>query len=129
MSTFFKACGTAVICLVCSVMLKKYRPEYAALTQAAGAICILLLILPLFASAAQVLNGFTQHLGQGEEYFALFAKACAAACISSLIACECRDTGNGMLAEISMLMGKICVIIIGLPMIKTVLSAIISMLD
>ena len=129
MSVFTKAAGTAVICLICCIILKNVRAEYAVLAGTAGAFCVLLLIIPQIKSAADVLDGFCSRLGEGEEYMAYFAKACAVACISSLISCECRDTGNGTLAQVSELAGKVCIIIIGLPMIKTVLGAIISMLE
>lgn len=129
MNIFAKAAGAGLISLLCSVLLKRLRPEYAVFTAAAGGVCVLLIIIPSLRSAADVLASFSSRLGQGEEYMALFAKACAAACVSSLISCECRDTGNAALAQVSEFAGKVCVLMIGLPMIKTVLGAVISMLD
>jgi len=124
MKTFLQICGTAIIVLTAVITVKQYRPEIALVISAIG--CVLIgigvinIISPEIDYINELLNGFTggkavlQALGIGF--------------ITQSAADICRDSGESSLAAKLELCGKAQILIIAIPMLKSLLSSVSGMI-
>ena len=120
--------GLAVAVAFLAAMLRKYHPEYAlAVTLAAGAV-ILIMVLTQVAPVITRLNALLSAAEGAQEYGAVLFKALGVCLLTQLAADACRDAGENGLAEKASLAGKVCLLLMALPLFEKVASLVTGLI-
>lgn len=125
----FAIIAIGVIGALLSVAVKSYRPEYGIMTGIATGIIILLLITENIFNVAQELQKIVNKTGIDTEYFKITLKVIGISYITQFGVEVCRDAGENAIASKVDAAGKICVMILTIPVISGFLNMIIKMLD
>ncbi len=119
MDIVLKATAFAVIGAVCVVLIKQLRPEISVFVQLAGLFAVLIISAQAMRGAIDFVNGFAKEgIVQG-EYIALLLKALAISVIAKIGSDLCRDSGNNALAFGVELVGRVLILAMCLPMLKS----------
>lgn len=114
--------------LVC-VVLKQYKPEFAAPAAICTGLIILLIVIPQFSSALEYITKITQMGEIGSTYSITIAKALGICIISQLASDTCKDCGQSSLASKVELGGKISVLLISIPMFASLIETVNKLIN
>lgn len=112
----------AIVCAVLVLTLKNTRPEYALLLSIAAGCVILALTLKYLAGIFHVIEEMFSGVGINSEYFVILLKALGICYIAQFAGEVCKDFGQASLSSKIELGGKIAVLLLCLPLIKTVIE-------
>jgi len=112
--------ATAIITAVLAVLVKQYKPEYAALVQLAGAVLIVGAAFRLIPELTGTAESMLSFAGIEGEWMKVLVKALGIAILSELAADVCRDNGSAALAGIVELAGKAAILLLALPLLRAV---------
>lgn len=117
-----------LIALILVLFLRQYRPEYSLIAAvAAGAIIIIFLLLEV-ANPLLELFGLLTSYGIEKELTAYLLKALGICIITKFATELCLDFGQSSLSGKVEMAGKVSILIISLPIIKSILNAGLSLL-
>ena len=118
-----KVCFFAIFCTVTGVIIKHLRPEFSPFVRIAGSAVVSALavsvILPIITYIRSLFEG--SDLG---EYGETVVKALGIAVITHICSDICRDSGEGSAASGVELVGRLEILVLCLPMIDDILSAV-----
>ena len=124
----FGIIAIGVIGAVLSVAVKTYRPEYGIMTGIATGVFIMLLITENIFGVLGDLKEIVEKTGIDIEYFTVILKVIGISYITQFGVELCRDAGENAIASKIDAAGKICVMVLTIPVISGFLNMIISML-
>lgn len=124
----FGIIAIGVIGALLSVSVKSYRPEYGIMTGLATGITVMLLITENIFSAAKELLDIINKTGIDTKYFKIVLKVIGISYITQFGVELCRDAGENAIASKVDAAGKICVMVLTIPVISGFLDIIIKML-
>ena len=120
----FSVIGIAVVAAVLSVILKQWRPEVSLLIGVCAGVLLLSTVLsevrPLIAWFKEV--GATY--GNLNLYFAPLLKVLGVAYLAQFASQVCRDAGESALAMKVEIAGRVTILGLSVPVLKTVLEMI-----
>lgn len=125
----FGIIALGIIGTLLSITLKSYRPEYGIVTGIATGIIIMLLVSENMFNVASELQKLVSKTGIDTEYFKITLKVVGISYITQFGVEICRDAGENAIASKVDAAGKICVMILTIPVISSFLNMIISMLN
>lgn len=128
MTAFIKIAAACITTLLCCAVLRQYKKEYVIVAELAGAAAVLALSLGYARNIIENAREWTRLMGAQAEYFPLLVKALAAAVITQLVCEACRDSGDGLMASVAELAGRLTILILSLPLMRTVLQIAVGML-
>lgn len=118
MDIILKTVIAAVICTVCVLLIKQYRPELSLFAQLAGLMVVLLIGFDVVTKVIE----YSQDILSGglieSAYLTVLLKALAIAIVSKIGGDLCRDSGNSALAFGVELTAKAVILTLTMPMIK-----------
>ena len=112
-----------------SVTLKSYRPEYGLMTGIATGILIILLTTNNFINVINEIGKIVNKTGINTEYFKITLKVIGISYITQFAVEVCKDAGENAIAAKVDADGKICVMLLTIPVISGFLNMIINMLN
>ena len=126
----------AVVAALTALIIRQIKPEYAMFVQLGGVVAVALLLM----SALQDLLGAVQGILQfapigtddssfgGNSAFTMLIKALGI-CVTTQIAADiCRDSGSNSLANIVELGGRLLVLTLTLPMLKSIAELAVGLI-
>lgn len=117
-----------LICLVVTVFLRQYKPEYALLSAGASMVVIAALLFgrlsPLIGELSEMLEGY----GIDDPLTVYLIKVLGICLITRLCFDLCNDFGQSALACKVELTGKAAVVLLSLPLIKEILDCGLALL-
>lgn len=121
--------GIAMVGVVALLILRSYRPEWAPLLR----IAVTVVALGLTLSLVSTIIGYVGELaavtgGVNEEGWSILLKALGVAFLTEVSASVCRDSGEAGLATWVETAGKLEVLLLSFPLIKTVLDTVTEIL-
>lgn len=123
-----KISAIAILTVIFYVLVKQYKPEYGILIQLASGAMILLLLLPEIKSIIDFSEDFFTASLIDRSLFVLLIKALGITILSQFAADVCRDNGVSALASKIELAGRVLILILTLPMIRTLLEIVMGMI-
>ena len=126
--TILKLCGIAVIGAVSALVLREFRREYAGLTTVITSVLILSTAIAAFRpSVAYVaeLADKTDFSG----YASVLLKALGIGAVGQLTSDVCSDLGENSIAGRVELATKACILLLGLPIIKSIIEIAAGVLE
>lgn len=123
-----KILSVAVITVIVTLSIKQYKPEIATLVSVCGGLIIFMLSLEC---AEALIGGFNELEGatlSGVEITKPIFKVLGVGYITEFTASLAEDAGNKSIASKVVLGGKIAICTLALPIIKQLVSTILSLI-
>ncbi len=124
-------CGLSLVALVALLLIRQAKPEWAPLLRIAVAVVavggVLGLLVEVLAAVAE-LGGLTGSHALPPEAWGILLRALGVAFLTECAAAVCRDCGEGTLASFVELAGKLEILILSFPLIRTVLETAAGLL-
>ena len=111
--------------LVALLMLKQYKPEWATFVRIAVTVVSVGMLLTLVGTALAYVTELTEGTGALDgETWSILLKALGIAFVTETAASVCRDSGEGTLAGWVELAGKLEILLLAFPLIRTVMETV-----
>lgn len=121
--------SVALIAAVLSIVLKQYKPEYSLFISIAAGILILLSVIAVIEPIISFIGELTDMAGLEGVYGEVLIKALAI-CYITQLACDCcKDAGENAIAGKLQIAGKIAVLLIALPMFKSLVEIVTGLIN
>lgn len=118
MEDVIKITVISVICAVCVLLIKQYRPELSLFAQVAGLVAILVVGMAIISKVISYCESVFSESLIDSGYLTLLLKALGIAVVSKIGGDLCRDSGNSALAFGVELAAKAAILLLTLPMLK-----------
>lgn len=121
--------GIATVGLAALLILRAYKPEWASLLRMAVTVVALGLTLTLAATVLSYVTELASATGALEgEGWPILLKALGVAFLTETAASVCRDSGETGLATWVETAGKLEILLLSFPLIRTVMDTVTDML-
>ncbi len=128
MEDILKSVVIAVVCSVGVIVIRQVKPEMSVLLQLGGFLCIVTVTFGLLGSIIEYCEDMFSSGIIESSYLTLLIKALGIAVISKAGSDICKDSGNGALAFGVELAAKCGILILTLPMLKSLADAVSGLL-
>lgn len=128
MVIIFKIIGLALVVVVAVMVVKQTKPEIALLVGVAGSILIFFYIIDLLEQAFGVFSYVLDVTGLNSELFIVLLKIIGVGYLTEFSANLCTDSGNSAIASKIMLAGKLVIFVLAIPIIKSLIDIIVSIM-
>jgi len=122
--TILKIAAVAMLTAIVALYLKKYTPETAILASVAGGLLIIFLISDYLFGVIEYLRDFFVGAGMDSGVIKIVLKVTIIAYLIEFTAGMVRDLGETSLSEKVLLCGKIVILTLTIPVIKSVFDLI-----
>ncbi|MGN0777847.1 MAG: SpoIIIAC/SpoIIIAD family protein [Aristaeellaceae bacterium] len=122
-----KVAGLAVLAAVAAVILRQMRPEMGMAVSMAAGIMLLTLAAPLLTEVVSGLTQLAQQGGVGNGYLQQLMKVAGISLLTEFAAQTCRDAGEDGLAMKTELAGRVMLISLALPAMRTLLTQLLAL--
>ena len=117
--------GVALVGLVALLMLRQYKPEWTGFIRIAVTAVAVGMLLTLIGEVLAFVGELTEGTQALDgETWGLLLRALGIAFITETAASICRDSGEGTLAGWVELAGKLEILILSFPLIRTVMDTV-----
>lgn len=123
-----KVAVLAVAVSVCALSLKKSGENFALLLLVAGSVIIAIVCIGLSVKIIGEIEDIFVYTGLDYAYFIILLKCLGVCLITQFSSDICNDASHTALAGQIVLAGKIIIIVISLPVFKSVLEIISGMI-
>ena len=125
----YKVLGVGVVTIIINLILRHYKPEFAVLANICGGLIIFSLLM---GSANDIISSFVDIQSSSKLNINIISpllKVVTIGYITEFTADLAEDSGNKSIADKIIVGGKIAICLLALPIIKTLLSAILSLIN
>ena len=121
--------GLALVGLVALLVLRQYKPEWAVFIRMAVTVVSLGIILSMAGTVITYVTTLTEGTGALDgATWSLLLKALGIAFLTETAASICRDSGEASLAGWVEMAGKLEILLLSFPLIRTVLDTVATLL-
>lgn len=124
----FQLVGIAFITAVTALILKSAKPELAFAVTIAGSIILLLFVFDLLKDTVTVFQEIATLTGIDSSLIKILLKMIGIGYLVEFSAGILNDFGQNSLADKLVFCGKIIVLVLGIPILESVLSLIVQLL-
>lgn len=107
-----------------ALSVKGYKPEFAACTGLAVCLLILTYAVNYFVRILDGMESLQNYLGDGYQYLSVLFKAVGAAYVCEFCSGICKDAGYQGIAGQVETMGKMYILLIGMPILFALMESI-----
>lgn len=116
--------GIGLIGMVIAVLLRQYKPEYAALVSLGVGILIVAMLCSDLAPVFDEMKAMLDSANLSLEYIGILIKSLGVCYLTQLASDACRDAGETAIGSKVELAGKITVLSLGLPLFGKLLEIV-----
>ncbi len=127
MSLLLKLCGGALIAAVCAFVLKATGRSIAPIVVALTSLALISGAFLRLSGAVETINGLLES-GGAKECAVLMIKALGIGITVNTVGGICTDLGEASLAAVLETVGRVEILILALPLITEILSAVRELL-
>ena len=121
--------GLALVGLVALLVLRQYKPEWAVFIRMAVTVVSMGIILSMAGTVITYVTDLTEGTGALDgATWSLLLKALGIAFLTETAASICRDSGEASLAGWVEMAGKLEILLLAFPLIRTVLDTVAALL-
>ena len=128
MVELLKIIGLAFVVIVAVTVVKQTKPEFAVLVGVAGSILIFFYIIDLLEQAFGIFSYILENTGLNSELFVILLKIIGIGYLTEFSANICADSGNNAVASKILLAGKLVIFVLAIPVIKSLIDIIVSIM-
>ena len=122
MAEIIKVGMLGIVGVLIAVQFKAQKPEYGIYIGLAIGIMIFCYALKEFEAVLAQFDRIREYLGTGENYLAVLLKVIGITYICEFSSSICKDAGYGTIAEQIEILGKLSVMIAGIPILFAVIE-------
>lgn len=119
--SIIKVCGVGILCVCAVMILRAARAELAVLAGVGGAVILFGMALPDVFEIVRFARDISEETGFS-VYTATVLKALGIAVLTQMTADICRDCGAGTAAGRIELCAKCAILLLGLPVVKSLIE-------
>ena len=125
-----KVGGLALVCLVALLVLRQVKPEWGAFVRMAAAVAAAGFILTALSGVLALVEELSSISGEAlpADTWGILLRALGVAFLTGIAASICRDSGEGGLAGWVEMAGRVEILLLSFPLIRTVLSTVSDLL-
>lgn len=114
-------------CILCLVLREYHRPQALLL---GVAVCLVLLLgaLPELQRILTTASGLYARSNLAPEYFMILCKAIGIAWLTQLGADTCKDCGENAIGSAVTFCGRICLVVLALPLFVTLAETVLEVM-
>ena len=121
--------GLALVGLVALLVLRQYKPEWAVFIRMAVTVVSMGIILSMAGTVITYVTDLTEGTGALDgATWSLLLKALGIAFLTETAASICRDSGEASLAGWVEMAGRLEILLLAFPLIRTVLDTVTALL-
>ncbi|MDR3314738.1 MAG: stage III sporulation AC/AD family protein [Oscillospiraceae bacterium] len=124
----WKLVAAAVAASVAALVVRQVKPEFALFVQLGGMVAVGLLLLTILRDLLATVDGLLQFAQGTGASFSLLAKGLGVCITTQLAADICRDSGSAALANLVELGGRLLVLSLALPLLKSVAELAVGLM-
>ena len=123
-----KIIGIGLTALIVIIVLKQYKPEFAIYVSIVAGLLILGLSLSSFSGIINLLKDISSRANINSKFLGIILKITGIAILTEFAVSICQDTGEKAIANKIDIGGKVIIMTISLPIISSLLEAILKVL-
>ena len=123
-----KIIGIGLISLIIIIILKQYKPEFAVYVSIIAGILIIALTIGKIAGIIDILKNLANKTTINNQFLVLLIKITGIAILTEYTVSICKDSGESAIASKVDFGGKIVIMSMSIPIISSLLEAIIKVL-
>lgn len=120
--------GLALVTAVIAVLLRRYNQEYAVVVSITAGVVILVQILANIMPAIRQINDLLSAAQLSGEYALILFKTLGICFLAQFAADSCRDAGESALASKVEMAGKLCIVLLALPLFEKIASTALALI-
>ncbi len=128
MNDVLKVIAICTVALVASLFLKQYKSEMALAVILSGAVIVAVMILDNFINVKQSLDEILNSAKIDSGVLKISLKSFGICFVTSFASGYCKDFGHSLLAAKIELAGRVSVIALTLPMVKTIVQIALELI-
>mgnify|MGYP004553240551 CR=1 FL=1 len=123
-----KIIGVGLVCVILSILLKQYKPEFALLVSIMGALVIFGMMTEGLKEIVSQMFVLSNISGLNSDILVPVIKVIGVGYLTEFTSNVAEDSGNKLIANYVLLGGKIAICIIALPIVKNLINTIFSVI-
>ena len=123
-----KIIGVGLVTLIAYIIVKPIKPDMAVFISIAGSCVILLFCINSISSVFNAINNLVQKTGINSSLVSLILKIIGIGYLIEFASGLCVESGVPSIADKISLAGKICILVLSLPIITSLLNIIVEIL-
>lgn len=116
------------VALIIVIILRQYRPEFAVFVSIVAGIIILIMISSRINYVISFVNSIASKTNINTEFIKILIKITGIAILTEFAVSICKDSGEASIASKVDVGGKIIIISLSIPIIKSLLDTVIKVL-
>lgn len=128
MIDLIKIIGIGFLTVICSIVLKEYKKEFALYVVLIGTLLILYISFDILLNIVNFLNDLSRKASIDNSFVSLLLKITGISILSEFAISICKDCGEVSIANKIDLGGKIIVISLSIPVIGSSLEQLLLLL-
>ena len=124
----FKLVSVAIIISITIIIVKQVKPEFATVLVVLGSAIMLVEIFKLFVVPIDELQNILNKTGIDNKLFGIILKILGVGYLIEFGASICLDTGNSSIADKLILGGKLLILTLAIPIIKSIFNVVIGLI-
>ena len=113
-----------IVVVLCSLLIKQEKGEYAVFISMSGCLMIFLFGISKLEAILEAIGRLDSYLGAGSEYLPILLRIVGITYLAEFAADLCRDAGFAAIAGQVELAGKLTIMAVSLPVILGLLEAL-----
>ena len=124
-----KLVAAAVAAALAALIVRQVKPELSMFVQLGGVLVVTMLLMDVLQELLGAVDGMLDFAsGMDSGSFTLLMKALGICVTTQLAADICRDSGSGSLANVVELGGRLLVLGLALPLLKTIAELAVGLI-
>lgn len=124
MVTIIRIGAICIITVLAAMLFRSVKPEYGLYISFAAGLFLLGYVLQVFENIYGLICQVREYLGDSYQYLLLLIRLVAITYVCDVSGSLCRDSGYSTMASQIEILGKLTVLVSGIPMILSVLDTI-----
>ncbi|MBO6303332.1 MAG: stage III sporulation protein AD [Ruminiclostridium sp.] len=120
--------GAGLTAAAAAALLRRFGGEFGLFVSLAASIMIILAVVTSISPLIELVDELSEETGTGSEYIMILMKALAVCIVTRLASECCRDSGEGAIAAKVEFAGKAAVLLIAVPLFRTILDIVRSLI-
>lgn len=119
--------GFSAAAAVAALTLRRLKPEMGAAAAMAAGVMVLIMVVPYIGQVVSGVTSLAEEGGVKGEYMTQLLKVAGVSLLMDFAAQTCRDAGEEGLAMKSELAGRVMILTLALPTMRTLLRQILAL--
>ena len=120
--------GAGLTAAAAAALLRRFGGEFGLFISLAASIMIILAVVTSISPLIELVDELSEETGTASEYIMILMKALAVCIVTRLASECCRDSGEGAIAAKVEFAGKAAVLLIAVPLFRTILDIVRSLI-